>query len=174
MAENASTKGSYSMVVAPVAKRSDTERPASANDPLLSQILAQLQAVAAGQRAQDEKISALSEVVASIRVTSSAPPPSLRGVSREEASRIGAEFWIIVPHQKGGKQMVPAKVRPGSQDLEGDGNIAYRVVRTDEEISTGGAMFRRPDELFRTKEEAEEAAYPRKMGASRITGKQRT
>ncbi len=57
-------------------------------------------------------------------------------------------------------------MRAGTRDDEGDGNIAYRVQRTDQEITQGSPVYRRPDELFRTKEDAEAVAYPRRLSGS--------
>ncbi len=159
MAEEAKATGGYSWVnEQEMAERRKTDRPAPPGaDPLMSQLLAE--------------VASLRAEVQELRARPTAPPS--RGVSREEASQIGAQFWTIIDQAKGEKQIKPVEVRPGFKDSEGDGNIAYRVFRTDEDIKKGGEVYRRPDELFHTQEDAARVAYPRRMSGAttRITGK---
>ncbi len=120
----------------------------------------QLREEVAALRAKVEELEAR---LAMVEKRTRRPAPIPRGVPREEASTIGAEFWAVVTQGSGPKKICPVKVRVGMRDEDGDGNIAYRVERTDEDVKQGSPLFRRPDELFRTKEDCEAAAHPRRM-----------
>ncbi len=145
-----------------MAEKRRTDRPsAQGQDPLLSELLAlvkDLKATVAEQGAE----------LAELKARPSGPP--VRGVTREEASQIGAQFWAIIEQAKGEKQVRPVEVRAGSKDSEGDGNIAYRIFRTDEDIKKGGEVYRLPEDLFRSREDALRAAFPRRMSGSHPRG----
>ncbi len=84
-------------------------------------------------------------------------------VTSEEASQIGSRFWVIVAQGSGLKNVYPVEVRAGTRDDEGDGDIAYRVDRTDQTVTQGGAVYRRPRDLYRTQAEAEAVAHPKRL-----------
>lgn len=93
--------------------------------------------------------------------------PARPGVTKEDAEAIGALFWIRLDQSKGPRLIVPVQRVKGIRDEHEDGNIAYRVERTDEEIMTGGAIYRTVDSLFFTQAEAEAPGRT----ASRTTGR---
>lgn len=94
---------------------------------------------------------------------------SRRGVTREEAEKVGSPFWAIVSQAKGPDMVVPVVTAPGFKDAKGDGVISYRFERTDRETSQGPEIWRTIEEIFFTKEEAE---APPGRRASRTTGRQ--
>ncbi len=158
MSDSAAVRGTYSWVANAVPGR-NTERPGGSNvEELVKHVL--------------EEVRELKERVALLE----SKPPSAdtyrRGVTREEASTVGAKFWMIVPQARGPKLVFPVVVRTGTADPDGDGNVAYRIERLDGETK-GGAVYRRPDELFRSSEDAEAAANPRRTSgeSKRLTGK---
>lgn len=77
------------------------------------------------------------------------------GVTKADAETIGAEFWTTITQPKGPPFVVPVVRVPGSQDTRGDGNIAYRVERTDKSTQQGPPIFKSVEDLFFTRVEAE-------------------
>ncbi len=99
--------------------------------------------------------------------------PSPRPVAREEVV-VGATFWTL-PVKNGYKVPFKVKIRKGFEDPEDDGNIKYRIVKLDEsdEEEGGRAIYRHPDELFISEEEAEASQRPQRAPV-RTTGKHRS
>ena len=80
----------------------------------------------------------------------------------------GVVFWT---RTTGGSDVVQMRVRPGSENWEGDGDVAYRMEHLDRRVLTGKGPTRKPRELHWTKAEAD-ASPPRLRGDRRpATGK---
>ncbi len=161
MADEATAAGGYSWVNPDEMARQKTDRPPPpGQEKLVAHLLAKMAEMQAASEAQAAQLATLSSELSDLRSRTSAPPP--RGVSREEASKIGSQFWAIIDQQKGPKEMHMVEVRPGFKDAEGDGNVAYRVFRVDG-TKQGTELYRLPEELFHSEDDAKRAAFPRKM-----------
>jgi hypothetical protein len=142
------SKGEYSWVAREgQTLPTDTERPGGHARDQIAELVAEVRELRA---ALEGRLTAIER-----RLSESTPPPSFRtAVTRADAEQLGAHFWTFVHQQKGPKLIVPVVRVPGDKNENGDGNIAYRVSRTDEDITQGTPLFRTLDELFLTEEDA--------------------